>query len=111
MKYLLASITFALGIAAAASSYHVTINSPAWINGNELKPGDYRVQVDGNKVMITGHNASVEAQAKVENAGKKYSATSLRTDEVNGRRQLEEIDFGGSKTSIVFQGSAGAGGE
>jgi len=112
MKYLLTSGTLALGMALAASGYHLTINSPTWVNGNELKPGDYRVQVESNKVMITGRDTSVEAPAKIQSAARKHSSTSLTTDEVNGKRQLEEIDFGGSKTSIVFKnGPAGAGGE
>lgn len=112
MKYLLTSGTFALGMALAASGYHMTINNPTWVNGNELKPGDYRVQMEGNKVMITGRDTSVEAPAKIESAAKKYPTTSLTTDEVNGKRQLQEVDFGGSKTSILFKtGPAGAGGE
>jgi len=110
-KYLLASGLFTLGAAMAASNYHLTITTPTWVNGNELKPGDYRVQVESDKVMITGRDTSVEAPAKVNTVDKKYSVTSMRSSDVSGQHQLEEIDFGGSKTSIVFKGgSNGAGG-
>lgn len=112
IKYLLASGTFALGMAVAASGYHLTITNPTWVNGNELKPGDYRVEVEGDKVLIKNHDTSVEAPAKVESADRKHSTTSLTTDQINGKSQLEKIDFGGSKTSIVFKnGPTGASGE
>jgi hypothetical protein len=112
IKYLLASGTIALGMAVAASGYHLTISNPTWVNGNELKPGDYRVQVEGDKVMIKNRDTDVETSAKMQTADKKFPVTSVRSDNVNGQQQLKEIDFGGSKTAIVFQaGPNGASGQ
>ncbi len=109
--YLLAFGTFALGLAMAASNYHLKISTPTWVNGNELQPGDYRVQVQGDKVTIAGENNSIEVPGTVQTGTQKFPATSLRSDDVNGKQQLEEIDFGGTKTSILFKaGAAGAGG-
>jgi len=110
-KYLLASGLFTLGAAMAASNYHLKITTPTWVNGNELKPGDYRVQVESDKVMITGRDTNVEAPAKINTAEKKFSVTSTRSSDASGQHQLEEIDFGGSKTSVVLKsGSNGVGG-
>jgi hypothetical protein len=111
-KYLLAFGTFALGIAMAATGHRVVISNPTWVNGNELKPGEYRVEVQGDKVMITGQNNSIEVPGTLQTDGKKYSDTALRSETVNGKQQLEEIDLGGTKTSIHFKnGTGGAGGE
>jgi hypothetical protein len=110
-KTVLAFGTFALGLAMAASSHHVTIFHPTWLNGNELKPGDYRVEVDGNKATITGNKTTIEVPATVSESTQKYPTTSFRLENVNGKQQLEEIQFGGTKTSILFGGpSAVAGG-
>jgi hypothetical protein len=106
-KYLLAFGTFALGVAMAAANYHVTISTPSWVNGNELKPGDYRVQIEGDKVLITGQRNSIEVPGTVQTSAKKYSDTALHSDNVNGKQQLEEIDFGGTKTSILFKSESG----
>jgi hypothetical protein len=111
-KYLLAFGTFALSVAMAATGYRVTISNPTWVNGNELKPGEYRVQVEGDKIMFTGQHNSIEVPGTVQTSDKKYSDTALRSDTVNGKQQLEEIDLGGTKTSLHFKnGAGGAGGE
>jgi len=110
-KTILAFGTFALGLAMAASTHHMTITSPTWVNGTELKPGDYRVQVEGNKATFTGKETNVEVPATVSEATQKYPTTSFRSDNVNGKQQLEEIQFGGTKTKIVLGGrTSGAGG-
>ncbi|HXR35928.1 MAG TPA: hypothetical protein VN754_08275 [Candidatus Binataceae bacterium] len=109
--YLLAFGTFALGLAMAASNYHLKISNPTWVNGTELQPGDYRVQVQGDKVRIAGQNNSIEVPSTVQTSAQKFPATSIRSDDVNGKLQLQEIDFGGTKTSILFKaGTGGAGG-
>ena len=102
--YLLAFGTFALGLAMAAANYHLKISTPTWVNGNELQPGDYRVQVQGDKVTIEGQNNSIEVPGTVQTSAQKFPATSLRSDDVNGKQQLEEIDFGGTKTQHPLQG-------
>ena len=110
-KAILAFGTFALGLAMAASTHHVTITSPTWLNGTELKPGDYRVQLEGNKATIRGKETNIEVPATVSEAAHKYPTTSFRSDNINGKQQLEEIQFGGTKTKIVLGGqSSGAGG-
>jgi len=109
-NYLLAFGTFALGVAVAAANYHVTISTPTWVNGNELTPGDYRVEIEGDKVVIAGQHDSIEVPGTVQTSAKKYSDTALRSDNVNGKQQLEEIDFGGTKTSILFKAGSGSAG-
>jgi len=110
-KTALAFGTCALGLMMAASSYHVTISNPTWVAGNELKPGDYRVEIQDGKAMFKEGKTTVEVPAKLATADKKYPTTATRSDDVNGKQQLQEIQLGGTKTSILFNtGSTGAGG-
>lgn len=83
------------------------------MNGKELKPGDYKLQVQGNSVTIKGHETSIQVPAEIQTSAAKHPYTSFRSENVNGRQQLEEVDVGGTKTTILFKtGSSGsAGGE
>jgi hypothetical protein len=108
------SLTFAalaLGLASAANVYHLTISDPTWIGGNELKPGEYKVDVQADKAVIEQGKIKVEVPVTVQKADRKYSATSMITESVNGKPRLDEIHFGGTETRLVFHSvSAGAGG-
>jgi hypothetical protein len=102
-KLMLAGCVFSLGIATAASSYHVKIADPTWVGQNELKPGEYEVKVDpaGKVTFKMGKNV-VEAPAKIETNASKYSDTQLNTKSVNGQPQLRELDLGGTKSKLTF---------
>ncbi len=69
-----------LGAAAAAFAgpvYHVKLSEPSIINGNTLKAGDYRIEIENDKAVISeGHNV-VEAPVKVENNPTKFSDTAV----------------------------------
>ena len=102
-KFTLAFGTLALAMASGASAYHFTIGDSTWVGGKELKPGDYTVQVEADKAMIKSGKNVIEVPAKVENAAKKYSATSLISSNAGGKATLEEIDVGGTTTKIVLK--------
>lgn len=103
--------TLALAAVAAGSSSNFTLHQPTVIAGQELKPGDYKVEWNGDKAMIKGDKQSVEATVKVETGNDKYSGTAIRYETKDGKAQLNEIRIGGSKTKLVFSeqpgGSAG----
>ncbi|MGH9633024.1 MAG: hypothetical protein ACRD7E_32375, partial [Bryobacteraceae bacterium] len=65
-KILLTFVTMTIAIASAASSYKVTLFQPSIIEGTELKPGDYKIEVLENKAVIRNGKVSVEAPVKVE---------------------------------------------
>jgi hypothetical protein len=112
MKKILFSLTtFALAVASASSNnFHLTLSDPTWVGSTQLKPGDYKVQIEGNKAMLKADGKAVEAPVKVETAEKKYGATSIDTKSVANKPQLQEIHVGGTNTRIVFQ-TAGTAGE
>lgn len=100
-KILIAFTTMAIAIATAASSYKVTLFQPSQVGGKELKPGEYKVSVQENKVIISSGKQSVEAEAKLETAEGKFSATAIRYAAGESNR-IQEIRIGGTNTKIVF---------
>ena len=109
-KLVVTFATLALALASAADkTYHVTLNEPATVNGTELKPGDYKVQVEGDKAIFKLGKTVVEAPAKVETAEHKFSTTQVAIDSAGKQSKLNEIRIGGTTTRIVFSGSAAAG--
>lgn len=104
-KLLLAFSTVALSVAIAADSYRVTLFQPSVINGETLKPGDYKVEVTGDRAVIKGNGAKVETGVKVAPADEKFPATSVRYSNGEGKMKVEEIRIGGTKTKLVFNGA------
>ena len=101
-KLMLGACVFSLGIATAASSYHVKIADPTWVGTTELKPGEYEVKVDGDKVTFKLGKNVIAVTAKVETSAAKYSDTQMDIRSENGQAKLRELDLGGTKSKIVL---------
>jgi hypothetical protein len=107
MKKALA-VLFALGIsvAYAASSYHVTLYKPTTINGTQLKPGDVKLELQGDKVVIKQGKTSIESSVTVENGSHKFDATTVGYVGESSNNQVQEIRLGGTTTKLVFEAGA-----
>ena len=107
MKKALA-VLFALGIsvAYAASSYHVTLYKPTTINGTQLKPGDVKLELQGDKVVIKQGKTSVESTVTVENGTHKFDASSVGYVGDSSDNQVQEIRLGGTTPKLVFEAGA-----
>ncbi len=105
-KLMLGVCVFSLGIATAAETYHVRIVDPTWVGQNELKPGDYQVKVEGEKVTFKMGKTVVEVPGKVEANGSKYSETQMDIMTENGQAKLKELDLGGTKSKVILGGTA-----
>ncbi len=108
-KLLLTAITLALGVASAASTYRFTLQEPATFNGKALQPGDYKIQVEGDKATLKVGKSVVEAPAKLETAERKYSTTTISFDSVGPGKSITEIHVGGTKERIIIMGAHPAG--
>lgn len=109
-KLLVIFATFALALASAADkTYHVTLSEPATVNGTQLQPGDYKVQLEGDKAIFKIGKTSVEAPAKVETADHKYDTTQVAIDRANHQSKISEIRIGGTKNRVIFSGASAAG--
>jgi uncharacterized protein YdbL (DUF1318 family) len=104
-KFFLAFAVFALSL-ASAKSFSISVDSASQAGSLQLKPGEYKVSIDGAKVKFTDVNSgkSEETNATIESNGKtKYDATALETEQVKGVTKINEIDLGGTPTKIKFQ--------
>ena len=101
-KLMLGACVFSLGIATAASTYHVKIADPTWVGTTELKPGEYQVQVDGDKVTFKLGKNIVAVAAKVETSASKFNDTQMDIRTENGQAKLKELDLGGTKSKIML---------
>ncbi len=101
-KILFAFATLALTVASAASSYRVTLFQNSEIGGKQLKPGEYKMIVEGDKVVLSQGKNSVEATAKVESSDTKFSSTTIRYSGGESNSKVQEIRIGGTNTKVVF---------
>ncbi len=101
-KLMLSFGALALAIASAASSYHFSIFQSSYVAGKELKPGDYKIELNGDKAMIKVGKQMLEAAVKVENGTEKFSETSVRYANADGKMTVQEIRLGGTTTKLIF---------
>jgi len=101
-KILFGFTTLALALASAAS-YNVTLFQPSMVAGQELKPGEYKIELKDNKAVVKSGKTVVEADVRVETADQKFSSTSVRyTNADGGKMKIQEIRLGGTNSKIVF---------
>jgi hypothetical protein len=91
----------ALAGLASAKSYSITLFEPSVIGGTELKPGDYTLELKDEKVVIKKGKQISEAAVKVETADSKYSTTSVRYTNGDGKYHIQEIHLGGTNMKLV----------
>jgi hypothetical protein len=101
-KLMLSFGTLALAIASAASSYHFSLFQSSFVAGKELKPGDYKIELNGDKATIKVGKQMIEAPVKVENGTQKFVETSVRYNTADGKSVVTEIRLGGTSTKLVF---------
>lgn len=93
----------AAAMASASTAFSVTFLQSTIVGGTELKAGDYRVEVDGDKAVIHMGKHLIEAPVKVQTDDKKHSATIVHYNNGDGKYHVSEILVGGSKTKLVFE--------
>jgi len=108
LKFVVCFGTVAIAFASAGERYNITLHQTTMVAGNELKPGDYKIQVDGDKATISSGKKSVETAVKVENMDQKFTSTTVRYATAGGTYQIDEIRVGGTKTKLVFDSGAQA---
>jgi hypothetical protein len=90
-----------LGI-ASAKSYDIVLSAPAKAGATELKPGDYKLKVEGSQAVFTDaeNSKSVSVPVKVENSDKKFNNTTVESTNQDGMDNIHAIDLGGSNTRL-----------
>jgi hypothetical protein len=103
MKKRFLVLVAALGLAAVAGakSYSITLFQPSTIGGTELRPGDYTLELKDQKVVIRKGKQTAEAPVKVESADSKFSSTSVRYSNGDGKYHIQEIHLGGTNMKLI----------
>jgi hypothetical protein len=111
---LLAVVTVAISGFGYAATYNVKITDPVVIDGKELKPGDYKIELKGDEknatAVIRGSKDSTEVKVRTETNTRKYDATTVRYNNGSGKNNLDEIHIGGTKTKLIFDAPKAANG-
>jgi hypothetical protein len=100
MKKLM-TIAFGLScLAISAFGASLTVTSPISAGGTQLKPGDYKFEMQGDKVVIKeGKSIIAEIAAATETAANKYRDTIYESKE----GKITAIRVGGTTTRIVLK--------
>lgn len=89
---------------ARTKTYDIILNNPAKVGANELKPGDYKVKVDGSQVVFSREGQEWTAPVKVENGTRHFDATTVESSaEAGDMDRIKAIDLAGSNTKLELQ--------
>ena len=88
---------------ASARSYTVNLFETATVGTTELKPGEYKIEVNDQKAVIRKGKVQTESAVKVEEGETKFDTTVVRyVNSTDGKIRIQEIRLGGTKTRLVF---------
>jgi hypothetical protein len=79
----------------------VSLFFPVKLGTTELKAGDYKLEVEENKVVLRSGKVRGEASVRVEETGSKYTTTTVRVTGSAGTQRIQEIHIGGTRTKLV----------
>lgn len=92
---------FSVGL-CAAKTFTVKLHQPTEIAGQELKPGNYKVELTESTATLTNGRVKVETAIKQEQSDERFSTTSVRYTDDNGKMKIREIRVGGTNTKVVM---------
>jgi hypothetical protein len=101
-RFILALVCTAALAFASAKTYKVTLFQPTVLSGTELKPGNYRLNLENDKVVITDGKQSAESAVKIEQTQTKSPSTTVRYSADGGKNRVQEIRLGGTTMKLVF---------
>jgi hypothetical protein len=100
----------AMTLAAATTTYRVSLLQNSIIDGKQVKAGDYKLEMkDSNTAVLRHGKQTIDLPARQESAPSKFQTTELQ---YNNNNDLQEIRVGNTHTKIVFgtgNGTPGAG--
>lgn len=112
-KLIIAFAVLAVSVASAAT-YGITLNDPSVIKGTQLKPGDYKMDVKDNSVILVRGTLRVEVPVKLQTVEQKNDRTSIVYGHENGKHVVRSIQIKGTRTKLIFEEGAvqtGGGGQ
>jgi len=88
----------------SAKSYSIMLSSTTKAGSVQLKPGEYKLTVQGANAVFTEVNGSKSytTPVKVQEVDKKFTDTRVQSNKDGDGERIDEIDLGGSKTKLGF---------
>jgi hypothetical protein len=89
---------------ASAKTYEITLSGPTKAGNLQLKPGQYRLKVDGANATFIGveDSKSASTTVKVVTTDKKFETTTVDANKEGDSQVIKDIELGGSKTKLEF---------
>jgi hypothetical protein len=106
-KITIVIVALAASLAYAGTSYRINLYRPTIVNGTELKPGEVKVELQDNKVILKQGKTTAEASVRVENGGQKFLSTSVGYGGDASPNDIQEIRLGGTSIKLLFEGHVG----
>ena len=89
----------------------MSLTKPNTLGTTELKPGDSKIEVDGDKAILRQGKVQTESPVKVEEGDTKFSSNVVRyVNSADGKLRIQEIRLGGTRTKLVFATADGGAG-
>ena len=98
-------LAIGMSLAYAGSTYHFTLYKATTIHGTQLKPGECKLELQGDKAIIRQGKTSAESSVTVQNGEHKFEASSV-TYNADAPEQIQEIRLGGTATKLLFESGA-----
>ena len=98
----------ALGLAslgiASAKSYDIILSAHSMAGSIDLKPGEYKLKVEGTQATFTDVQSAKTwtAPVKVEADAKKFDRTVVESTSQGDMDHIHAIDLAGSHTKLEF---------
>ncbi len=89
---------------ALAKSYDIQLLAPAKAGNIELKPGEYKLKIEGSQAVFTDVRSgkSFSVPVKIENGDKRFTGTQMETVNQNGVDTIQVIDLADSHTRLTL---------
>jgi hypothetical protein len=102
-RVVLSFVAFAGLALASTKSYTLSLFFPVKLGTTELKAGDYKLEVENNRIVLRSGKVRSEAAVRVEESGTRYNTTSVRVTGESGDQHIQEIRLGGTHTKLVVE--------
>ena len=105
----LAAIALLFGVFLAsakigAKHYTLTITEKTMAGNTELKPGEYRITLEGSQAVVTDQNGNqLDINGTVATADHKFGVTSATSTTGDGTNRLVSVQLCGTNYQVVFQ--------
>src|SRR5262245_59218432 len=88
----------------SAKSHDITLTEVTQAGNQQLKPGEYKVKLDGSNAVFTNVETgkSFTVPVTVQHDGKKHDTTAIDSSNAGGGNKVQAIELGGSDTVLQF---------